>query len=50
VKHIKYIENKVSGIELPESKVDFEELFGIENPNENFCEDMAETNDPYLRE
>jgi len=49
VKHIKYIENKVSGIELPESKVDFEELFGIENPNENFCEDM-ETTDPYLRE
>jgi hypothetical protein len=47
-KHIEYIANKVSGIELLESKVvDFRELFGIENPDDDFCEEMAKTEDPY---
>jgi hypothetical protein len=49
-KHIEYISKKVSGIELLESKVDFEELFGIENPDDNFCEEIAKTEDPYLLE
>lgn len=47
VKHVEYITNA----ELLESKVvDFEGLFGIKNPNGDFCKKMAKTNDPYIQE
>ena len=51
-KHIEYIANKVSGVELPESEVvDFPTLFGVENPmSDNFLEEIKNcSDDPYLR-
>jgi len=52
VKHIEYIANKVSGVELRESEViDFTSLFGIENPmDDDFLEEIKNSSeDPYLR-
>jgi hypothetical protein len=51
-KHIEYIANKVSGVELCESEViDFPVLFGMKNPmNDDFCEEIKNcSDDPYLR-
>lgn len=51
-KHIEYIANKVSGVELCESEViDFPALFGMKNPmNDDFCEEIKNcSDDPYLR-
>jgi hypothetical protein len=52
VKHIEYIANKVSGVELRESEViDFTSLFGMENPmDDDFLEEIKNSSeDPYLR-
>ena len=56
-KHIEYIANKVSSVELPESDVvNFQTLFGIENPmNDDFRKEMKGMNrldddmDPYFQ-
>jgi hypothetical protein len=55
-KHINYIANKVSSVELPESDVvNFQTLFGIENPmDDDFLKEIKEMNrlndmDPYFR-
>jgi hypothetical protein len=48
VKHIEYIENKVSHVEFPESEVvDFPTLFGVENQMDDDFLNCSD--DPYLR-
>jgi hypothetical protein len=53
-KHIEYIANKVSSVELSESNmVNFQTLFGIENPmDDDFCKEMNRVDDidPYFRD